>query len=217
MESFKGVIFDCDGVLIDTMHMWDTIEIQYLTSLGATPNDDMNMLLRSYSSVEVVEHFQEEYGIKKTTEMMLAERYKLIEDYYFNKAMLKDESILSVLELLHQRGVKMCVATATCRTLVEAALERCGILKYFGRIFTCDEEDTSKSSPDIFLRAAEFLDTDIGETLVVEDSLHAIKTAKSAGFIVVGVYDLSADDQQDEIKEICDYYWEHMGGMLEIL
>jgi len=113
--------------------------------------------------------------------------------------------------------VKMCVATATERRLVEPAIERLGLKDYFKRIFTCTEENTSKKYPDIYIKAVEYLGTEIGETLVVEDALYAMKTAKKAGFIVAGVYDKVSDDEQEEIKTTCDYYWEHLDKMLKFL
>ena len=69
----------------------------------------------------------------------------------------------------------------------------------------------------MYIRAAEFLGTDISYTLVVEDILCAMKTAKKAGFIVAGVYDKASGDQQNEIKALCDYYWKYPGEMLEYL
>jgi len=101
----------------------------------------------------------------------------------------------------------MCVATATDRRLIEPALKRCGIYDYFERIFTCGEEKTSKSEPEIYFRAAKHMEVDISKTIVVEDAFYAVKTAKDAGFVVVGVYDHAEDDQQHEIKSLSDYYY----------
>jgi len=137
-------------------------------------------------------------------------------DFYKNDVKLKD-GVVQVLELLNNRGVKMCIATATDRWLFEPALERFDLNKYFKCIFTCTEEKTSKANPDIYIRAADYLETEINETLVVEDALYAMKTAKKAGFIVTGIYDKSADDEQDEIKAVCDYYCINPGEMLGFL
>jgi HAD superfamily hydrolase (TIGR01509 family) len=138
---------------------------------------------------------------------------KLMEDSYLYKLRLKD-GVIDTLEALRARGVKMCVATATDKCLVEPALQRCGALGYFERVFSCVQEETSKNSPDIFIRAASFLGTDICDTLVVEDAPHAIETARNAGFPVAGVYDKSFDNQQDEIKAMCDFYFMSLDEMV---
>ena len=211
-QTIKGAIFDCDGTLLDSMQMWLKAEEEYLLALKHMPRPDLIDAVRPLSSLEAADYLKTEYGILKTIEQINNERNTMLEDYYFNKAGLKD-GVLAVLEELSAHGVKMCVATATDNYLVEAGLARCGIRGYFGRIFTCSEEKTSKKWPDIYIRAAEFLGTEISETIVFEDALHAIKSAKKAGFPVVAVYDQSEDDHQEEIRAISDYYYTSLDQM----
>lgn len=205
-DVIKGAIFDVDGTLLDSMPIWDSVASDYLKSRNCMPRPDLDDDLRALGGHQIPEYFQIEYGIKESVQEINKAIGGLLENFYYNIATPKD-GVVDVLESLRAHGVKMCVATATDRYLIEPALEKCGLLGYFGRIFTCREERTSKSSPDIFLRAASFLGTDIVETLVFEDALYAIRSAKRAGFPVVAVYDLSADGQQDEIKSLCDWYY----------
>jgi HAD superfamily hydrolase (TIGR01509 family) len=198
------------------MPIWESVAGDYLISLGITPNPGLYSELLPLSWNETAKYLQVEYGVRKSTEEIYRGTYGLLEQYYFNVAPLKD-GVMNVLETFKARGIKMCVATATERHLAEPALRRCGVLEYSERIFTCPEEETHKSDPDIYIRAASFLGTDIGKTLVVEDALYAIKSAKRAGFPVAAIYDLSAAHHQEKIKEICDYYMVNMGEMLNII
>ena len=204
-NNIKGAIFDADGTLLDSMPVWKNVAVDYLVSRGATPRPDLNDNLLAIGGHEIPRYFQAEYGLRESVDVIKRGIHKLLEEFYFYKAPLK-EGVIPVLNMLREHGIKMCVATATDRHLIEPALRRCGLLEYFGRVFTCGEEKTSKSSPDIYIRAAAFLGTDISDTLVFEDALYAMKSAKSAGFPVAAVYDLSAIDKQDDIKELCDYY-----------
>lgn len=86
------------------------------------------------------------------------------------------------------------------------AFERLGIAKYFDRIFTCEEVGAGKTKPDIYLRAAEYLGTHPEETVVFEDVIHAIRSAKQAGFQVVGIYDETSKDDQEEVRREADWY-----------
>jgi len=216
LSSIKGAIFDADGTLFDSMWMWLQVESDYLKSLAVLPREDQVEALRPLSHSETAEYFRSEYGMNKTVQEITNEKNAMMEHFYFSEVQLKP-GVIPVLEALYVRGVKMCVATATDRHLIEPPLRNTGILRYFERIFTCGEENTSKKKPEIFIRAASFLETDIKETIVVEDAFHAIISAKRAGFPVIGVYDRSAGLFHDEIREQSDYYFTVLDEMLELL
>ncbi|MCL2628707.1 MAG: HAD family phosphatase [Oscillospiraceae bacterium] len=206
MKNIKGVIFDFDGTLLDSMNVWYHFEIEYLKSLGAEARPGLAEVLRSLSSIEEAIYFQEEYGVTKSVDEIISGRNKLIGEKYRNSIPLKPGA-LEVLETLHKQGKKITIATATERELIGPAVDRLELPKYVDRVFTCEEVGVSKSSPDIFIQAAEHMGTAINETLVVEDALYAVKTAKKAGFIVAGIYDASSEDHKEEIQRLSDYYW----------
>ena len=213
MNDYKGAIFDIDGTLLDSMPIWENVAADYLRTRGVTPHSALNDELAALGGHEIPSYFRDVYGLHETAETIQRGVYELLEEFYFFKAPLK-KGVVAVLDTLREHSVKMSVATATDRRLVEPALKRLGIFDYFVRLFTCSEEETSKSSPDIFIRAAAFMETGIADTLVVEDALYAMKSAKRAGFPVAAVYDRSAHDKQDEIKEISDYYFISLDEML---
>ena len=213
MLDIKGAIFDLDGTLIDSMWVWGDVAKNYLMSHGKTPRPGFREELRTLNTREEAQYYIDEYGVDLPVEEVMEGRDNMMLDFISNEVELK-RGVIRVLDALKERGVKMCIATATERRLVEPSIKRHNLSGYFERIFTCTEENTSKKSPDIYIRAAEFLGTDINKTLVIEDALYAMKTAKKAGFVVAGVYDKVSDDEQDEIKETCDYYWKYLDEML---
>ena len=205
MTAIRGAIIDVDGTLLDSMAIWDKVAVDYLISNGVQPSEDLNDKLLGMGGHEIPNYFKNQYGIKGSSEDIQKGINKLLEDFYYFKAPLK-AGVAGFLDELRSRGIKMCIATATDRHLIEAALKRCGIYDYFERIFTCGEEKTSKSNPEIYFKAADYLGVDISQTLVAEDAFYAIKTAKEAGFFVIGVFDRAEEDQQEAIKQICNVY-----------
>ena len=99
----------------------------------------------------------------------------------------------------------MCIATASDRYLIEAALGRCGMAQYFDAIFTCSEVGHGKDEPFIFREAMEHFSADRQTSAVLEDAIHAAQTAKNDGFTVVAVYDPS-EKQQSELRALADCY-----------
>ena len=110
----------------------------------------------------------------------------------------------------------MYIATNTDRDLVEAALKHTRLEGYFRGILTCGEVGVGKKdSPEVYERAMRRLRGNKKDTVIFEDALHAIRTAKAAGFRVCGVYDPSAEDDQEEIKSLSDYYIRSFEEMFE--
>ena len=81
--KLKGAIFDVDGTLLDSMFIWDTLGIDYLISLGKTPEPGLQERLRPMSMDQVIKLFLDEYGVERTAEEIRSDIEKIIERYYF--------------------------------------------------------------------------------------------------------------------------------------
>lgn len=201
----KGVIFDVDGTLLDTMNCWTDSGARYLNSLGITAEKDLGDKLFTMTVDMGADYLIENYGLYKSHDEVKNGINAGVEGFYFSEAQFKP----GAKELLHrmkQAGIKMTVATSTDRYCVEGAFERLGAMEYFDEIFTCTEVGASKSKPDIFFRAMESMNTSPGETWLFEDGLYSIKTAKAEGLKIVGVYDEVSDSDWEEIKSCSDVY-----------
>ena len=202
----KGAIFDFDGTLFDSMFVWETAGEAYLTSLGIQPKENLQNSLKSMSLVQSAIYIAEKYSLKLDVQEIMDGINKTVENFYFYTVEPK-QGVIEFLKLLKSMNVKMCIATATDRYQVEAALKRCDMDKYFSEIFTCTEVGFGKDEPIIFQKAMEHLDTSKDDTVIFEDAYHAVKTAKSNGFLTVAVYD-SSERRQSEIRTLTDCYLE---------
>ena len=202
----RGAIFDVDGTLLDSMFIWDTIGETYLRSIGYEPREKLNEVFKNMSLFQAARYYRTEYGVTLSIDEIMNGVNAMLERYYRFEVSLRP-GVAELLERLRQSGVKLCIATATDRHLVEAALDRCGVLSCFGEIFTCNEVGHGKDEPDIFEEALRFLGTEKAETVVFDDALYAVRTAKEAGFPVAVIYD-SHEKNQEGLRALADFYIE---------
>ncbi len=203
--KIKGAIFDLDGTLIDSMPLWDSVGDVYLTRKNITPPNNFREIVKEMSTLQTAQYLKSEYTFEETIDEIINEINILVEDNYKYEVPLK-QHVMTVLQDLKQNGVKMCIATANSFELFEPTLKRLEIFEYFDFIITCTDVGLGKDDPTIFNTALEKLGTSIEETFVFEDAIHAIITAKNAGFNVIGVYDESAQSDTREIKTIANHY-----------
>ena len=202
--KIKCAIFDFDGTLFDSMFIWESVGEIYLRSLGKEPKPSLREDVRALSLYQSACYFRKEYDLPLLEEQIMSGINKTIEHFYINEVMPK-LYVTEFLEKMKQKGIPMCIATASDRYQIEAALSRCGMSHYFEAIFTCSEVGCGKDEPVIFRKAMEYFNSDRSSSIIFEDALHAIKTAKNDGFTVVSVFD-NSEKRQDEVRAISDCY-----------
>lgn len=203
----KGAIFDFDGTLFDSMFIWNTAGETYLRSIGIEPREDLRKVLKTMSLLQSATYIREKYAVELTLEEIMDGINRTVENFYFHTVQPK-EGVATFLEQMKKQGVKICIATATDRYQVEAALKRCCMEHFFSEIFTCTDVGHGKDEPFIFRKAMDCLGTTRENTVVFEDAYHAAKTAKADGFITVAVYD-SHEEKQKELQALSDFYFEN--------
>jgi len=201
----QSAIFDMDGTLLDSMGMWRTLGSVLAKNHGAEAPADLDRQVASLGLWEGTAYCKEVCGLPGTVDELVSEVWGQIEDFYQNHVEPKP-GVVKFLSLLKMEGVWMYVATATDRPLVEAALRHAGIDGYFRGIITSREAgQTKREGPEIYERAMRRLRSNKKDTVVFEDALHAVQTAKAAGFRVAAVYDPS-EPEQEELRRLADYY-----------
>lgn len=210
----QGAIFDMDGTLLDSVHVWMSAVRSYAEQLGV--EIDFKAMRRGPGTGlgQAARYLRETCGRDISEDELVAQVNAGVESFYFHEAGLKD-GVPLLLEELAKRQVKMCVATATDRYLAEAALARCGILSYFSAVFTGDEVGAGKDSPALYLAAWQHLGTDQARTVVVEDGPKPLQTAREAGFPTVGVASKPGRYAGD-IREVADCFVESFGDAAQL-
>ena len=212
----RGAIFDLDGTLLDSNPYWDRAPDVYLAAVGKRSKPDLAKIIFSMTLPEAAAYMTAEYGLTQTPREIADGVNAAMERFYREETPLKP-GVPALLDALETRQIPLMVASVTDKPLVEAALRQHGVLDRFVDVVTTAEVGVGKQEPDVYLRAAERLGSAPSETLVFEDALHALHTAKRAGFRTVCVYDAAGEDVRAEIEAVSDFYLRDFSDLSAIL
>lgn len=201
----RYAIFDLDGTLVDSMTMWRSVGKTFLERHNYPPLKYTKQSSNDTWEKDFLGAVNEQLGLDITYEYF----FKWFSDYvieqYRDVLPLKDNAY-SVLTELKNQGVKMCICSSTHRFMMQPALERLDLLKFFEFTCHCNEFGKEKNEPDIFLYCMEKLGANNpSEVAVFEDAVYSASTAKKAGFYVVGISDVT-EKKKEQMLEVCDQY-----------
>lgn len=205
MFDFKGVIFDLDGTLIDSMDVWEKIDIEFLEKRNISIPKDYIEKVNDMSFKEVAKYTIERFGLKEREEDLIKEWNEMAVFEYSNNIKLKP-NVKEYLQKLKTNNIKIGLATSSPRELYEVVLKNNKIYDYFDTIISLQDVKRDKNYPDIYLLTAKKLEINIYDCVVFEDILVAINTLKKANFKVIGVYDKYSIKDIKEIKASSDKF-----------
>lgn len=175
------VIFDCDGVLIDSEIISSKILISQLEDIGISVNFQYfqrNFLGRSFP--KVAEAIRQTFDVVLPTDFEAEYRRSLFEAFGTEL-----KATIGIFDVLENLSVPTCVATSSTPARVRKSLELTGLAHFFGRdVFTASEVKNGKPAPDLFFHTAEKMKANPRKCLVIEDSLPGVEAGVAAGMVV---------------------------------
>ena len=202
--NITGAIFDFDGTVFDSMHIWKGVKFQFFDRIGLVLNEEQREEFKNLFLLDAIELAKTRFDLKMTDKELFDEFFTLIKEKYLADTKPKND-VIEFLEKLKSKGVKMGIATATGEPALIAVLEKFNMLHYFEEIYSTYTVGASKTEPKVYDVVLNELGTEKETTWIFEDALYAAKTAKKAGYNVVGIYDKS-ELEQDELKNLVDIY-----------
>lgn len=183
----KAVIFDMDGVVVNTEPIGYRANQLLYKSLNITVPDDVYGTFIGNSDKMIVQKLKDLYPIALTHEELLNEKYK----YYFNAFDTAEDLALlpGVKELiidLHTNGMRLVLASSASNRKIEKVFTRFGLHQYFDHAISGEDFEESKPNPAIFIEATSKSGFPKEECIVIEDSTNGIKAAKAAGIYCIG-------------------------------
>jgi HAD superfamily hydrolase (TIGR01509 family) len=210
------VIFDCDGVLVDSELLSNRNLAQYLSELGMPHTIDESLArYTGLSMTSVKKAIEDTWGSLPSG---FEEEYRARNRVSFEQDL---EHISGVLEALEMIQVAKCVASSGQLARVRHSLELTGLLDHFGdAVFSANQVSCGKPAPDLFLYAAEQMDISAHSTLVIEDSQAGVQAGIAAGMTVVGFTGGShiQPGHDTTLRDLgAHHILEHMTGLPDIL
>lgn len=211
----SGIIFDMDGVLIDSERQSNE---GWLWAAGQLEVDMPMWLIDSFKGApaELCCKFFDDYykGVIdywEAKELRTQHVYKIRE----TEGIPVKKGVKDIFEYIRNNGLKCAVATSTRRESAEKTLHEIGVWDYLDAVVYGDEVEHGKPEPDIFLRAAKAIGVNPSEAVVVEDSINGIKAGYAAGMRVVHIPDTIAID--DDIRKLTYMVCDDLNGLIDVV
>lgn len=205
-----------DGTLIDSMAVWEDIDKRLLAEYGFQATREISDKVKTMSIRKAAEFFIAHFGIPDSADYIMERIEHLVEDEYRLRIPEKPHA-LELISTLRESGLRLCIATATYKSLAGIVCDRLGFTPYLDFILTCSEVGESKNSPAIFNSCADRLGIPKAELAVAEDSLHSVKTASAAGYYTIAVYDEFSDAEWEETSATANASVQKLSQLEDIL
>lgn len=209
-KYMKAVIFDMDGVLVDSQPYHFKADIDTMAEYGVIKDQKFYESFAGTLTADRMRTLKEMFGLDVPVEEMTIKRENMILDIMGKEDIKPVLGIPEFLRSIKEKGLTTAVASSSDYKLINLILDRLKIAKYFDSVTSGSDVKRGKPSPDVFLLAAERIGIEPAECLVVEDSENGVKAAKAAGMKALGYInptsgkqDLSlADFITDDFKKI---------------
>ncbi len=210
----KTYLFDFDGTLVDSMPAFTKTMLGILDRSGISYGPDLIRAITPLGVVASARYFMD-LGVKKTEQELIEEMARELLEAYLYTIPAKEE-VKETLTALKQRGYSLNVLTASPHISLDPCLKRLGLWDLMDHVWSCDDFATSKSDPELYGTVAACLEKKPEEILFFDDNYKANETAKKAGLVTCGVFDLSSAEEEEAIRSLCDYYVRSFSEILKI-
>jgi len=209
---FDAVIFDMDGVLIDSEPLWKIAMLEVFSSLGSTLSSHDFQRTVGLRIDQVVEYWNHEdhWGINDcnlVVDQIIDRMVVLIAENPFPLP-----GVLDTLHYLSQSSLKIGLATSSPQRLIDAVLKHLNVSHFFDAVHSAEFERFGKPHPDVYLKTAESLGINPTKCLVIEDSLNGVISGKAAMMSVVCIPEKTHVPNPKLI--VADYHFDNMGDFL---
>lgn len=180
-----AVVFDLDGVLVDSEAVWDEVRRRFTEENGGRWHEGAQREMMGMSSVEWSRYVRDRLGVDMDPERISIEVADRVADLYRERLPLLPGAVESV--RLLAKEWPLAVASSSNRHVIDLVVELAGLKEEFRATVSSEEVGSGKPAPDVYLEAARRLEVDPGACAAIEDSTNGIRSARAAGMTVIAV------------------------------
>jgi HAD superfamily hydrolase (TIGR01509 family) len=199
--TLKAVLFDMDGVIVDSEPLWSKAEEQLLARRNLRYSPQLKTAMMGLDSSEAVGFLIKHYDLKENVSDVVAERNQLIADL-FRQFLRPIPHALRLVRSVQAAEMKTGLVSSSPKKLVNLALSRLNITKLFDLILSGDQVARGKPAPDIYLTAARELGMNHENCLVIEDAPHGVAAAKAAGMCCLAISTSVSESELGEADRV---------------
>ena len=203
LTQTHGLIFDCDGTLLDTMPAWNDLEAQFVQMAGVTLTEEQYEELRAAPIDECAAIFHDRYGLGESPNHVLSMMDDHLLGYYKTQASALP-GVKALLQKANDLGIPCTVVTSSPARYVVAGLKHAGIGGFFARIITTDEVGFSKQDARIWRLALDVMGSTPETTWGFDDAVYAVKAMNEVGINTVGAYDCDETGTYEDLAAVAD-------------
>lgn len=198
-----GVVFDCDGTLLDSAAAWKVAENRLAAAASVQLTPDESEALATMTIPEVATYFHRRFGLCHDAAGVVRMIDEMMLDYYRYRVVARPGAVEFVRDLI-RAGVRCSVASSSPQRYLKAGLSKVGLWGLFSTVLSVDDVDCSKRDPLIFRRAMQEMGTTPQLTWGVDDSAYAIQTMRTAGMATVGLFDRDDTSTFEQLNAAAD-------------
>jgi HAD superfamily hydrolase (TIGR01509 family) len=198
----KAVIFDMDGVLIDSEPTYIKIEHDMLDELGIKVDEKTKSSLVGMQMENAWNMLKSKFIISKTIEELVIDERNRFKKYMESGEVLPVKGAFELLKSVRDSGFKTAIASSSYKDEIKVSIELFGFGDYLDVVVSGEEVENGKPNPDIFNKAAKELGVNNKDCIVIEDSKNGVIAAKEANMLCIGYNDIETLDQDLSIADL---------------